>query len=99
VAVAPSPHPTGFPRRRIPAPPIANFFANPSCLPAGVEDDGDRRRALRLASGWLLPSIRRPWDPSLDHGINSLEVPVLLILGRLQARRRTRPVRRRGLHR
>jgi hypothetical protein len=59
----------------IPSPPPPHpsasnlFFANPSCSPAGVEDDGDRPRALRLPSGWLLPSIHWPWDPLIDHDI------------------------------
>jgi hypothetical protein len=38
-------------------------------LPAGIEDDGDRPHVLRLASGWLLPWIHRPWDLLFDHGI------------------------------
>jgi hypothetical protein len=31
--------------------------------PGGYEDDAARPRVLRLASGWISPSIHQPWYP------------------------------------
>jgi hypothetical protein len=44
-------------------------------LPAGVDDDGPRSRAVRLSSGWDLPSIYRPWEPLLVHGAKDCAWP------------------------
>jgi hypothetical protein len=44
-------------------------------LPAGVDDDGPGSSAVRLSSGWDLPSIYRLWEPLLVHGIKDCSWP------------------------
>jgi hypothetical protein len=81
--------------------PKSRIFAYPTLLtgglPAGIEDDGPLSHAIRLASGWVLPSIHRPWDPLLVHGIKDRSWPSP-VTGCLQGGRRARaPASLRGL--